>query len=746
MGECIAATEEIVEATRGEAIQCRSAAFQQYYGLGPPDLCVLEKECNGWLSHDYESSYHWVAGVELVNAAAACSYLHCLLRHQEKASWLSAKYTFKKGVLCCWNPFSRIDCRVEMEIPGGVQEFGVQEGGAKVAMTPQLWEETFLASVLRSMDRLPPVAPLKVLRPLLTIHGEKQALLICQRRFEAGVLLGCSSGSPSVTNNQLVDVLKRFFLGSSRFGDFAEFLAPRLAEHPDLVSLVIEMEMAKKNWSAAWELLHSALRRQPDSAALLGCHARLLFRHPLPDHSFALLPDNTSAGPPTHPSGRHRQLAPGPQNLTSKLPQPATVQAKVLTRRPSSASEAQHIEAPEGTMTNGCPGSPTAQQHSGSNAGGDDARPRRTAQCRLQAERAIALAPEDLRHHLLLAEVLLEEGLHGEALRRLNGIPIPSLLGSGGPVVPEEDRELLILFGISSVAGVPVSGPETRRTGPERGGDLLWNDEGSDTELDEDEEEEECDMALRRLEGHDLRGVPFAVYQLLVRINAALGWEGLLALRSQVFHMEDEPQAGPNKEVAARWFDALFHLLCEDLRQMTRWKVEDEEAVLMNTQAGETPAHAEMVFDVHDRSAADWYHRGKLALRLLKTRSAVQAFSMSGFKRVNAPAYFRLLEVYAQHGALQEALLVVGHLVKLLFPHRGEDEGSDHSAGCLSTDKDILHPPVHPIVRRALFSLVAQCGLNAVRSQCAALWETAPRCLAEVLTDAVQLRVHGCDA
>lgn len=67
------------------------------------------------------------------------------------------------------------------------------------------------------------------------------------------------------------------------------------------------------------------------------------------------------------------------------------------------------------------------------------------------------------------------------------------------------------------------------------------------------------------------------------------------------------------------------------------------------------------------------------------------------------PPPCRLLEVYAQHGALQEAVLVVGPLLGLLCPTPTEDEG-DHSAGCPSTDKDILHPPV--------------CGIGAALPPC----------------------------
>ena len=154
------------------------------------------------------------------------------------------------------------------------------------------------------------------------------------------------------------------------------------------------------------------------------------------------------------------------------------------------------------------------------------------------------------------------------------------------------------------------------------------------------------------------------------------------------------------------------------------------------------------VFDLHDRRSADWLYRGKLAERLLRLRSAVQAYRMSSWKNPNMRANVNLLSLYSRHGVLKEALQVIGHLVKASYPtlRTDTDTATDRSSGCLQSDKDILREPMHPVVRKSIFELVARYGLSQVRTQCTSICGEANTILGEVLADAVELRVYGYDA
>jgi hypothetical protein len=50
----------------------------------------------------------------------------------------------------CYNAFSRVDMRVEVKIPGGVDSYCIDERGDQREATDDLWLETFLCAVLRA--------------------------------------------------------------------------------------------------------------------------------------------------------------------------------------------------------------------------------------------------------------------------------------------------------------------------------------------------------------------------------------------------------------------------------------------------------------------------------------------------------------------------------------------------------------------------------------------------------------------
>ena len=53
-------------------------------------------------------------------------------------------------VFSCYNAFARLDMRVEVKIPGGVESYCIDERGDKRVASEGLWLETFLCGVLRA--------------------------------------------------------------------------------------------------------------------------------------------------------------------------------------------------------------------------------------------------------------------------------------------------------------------------------------------------------------------------------------------------------------------------------------------------------------------------------------------------------------------------------------------------------------------------------------------------------------------
>lgn len=51
----------------------------------------------------------------------------------------------------CFNAFSRVDIRVDVKIPGGVNAYAIDLRGERHEATQELWQETYVSALLRSI-------------------------------------------------------------------------------------------------------------------------------------------------------------------------------------------------------------------------------------------------------------------------------------------------------------------------------------------------------------------------------------------------------------------------------------------------------------------------------------------------------------------------------------------------------------------------------------------------------------------
>ena len=114
------------------------------------------------------SSYHFVSGVEASSSASLAAYLNSLTYAVEDASgWLSKGPVWKvrSGVYwcgpndvlrsalsyfhfpSCYNAFSRVDVRVDVKIPGGVNAYVVDLRGERCVMFNLLFPISSLPSL-----------------------------------------------------------------------------------------------------------------------------------------------------------------------------------------------------------------------------------------------------------------------------------------------------------------------------------------------------------------------------------------------------------------------------------------------------------------------------------------------------------------------------------------------------------------------------------------------------------------------
>jgi hypothetical protein len=140
--DSIAYLEEAVEVSFSESIVARDdalAVLSAVPGLGPPDLCWLQKGRGAWSpgddgvaagSHGY---YHHVLGGDVSSTGAIAGQFAELLAGIERPGllaglWSGSELLIQRGFYCCYDAISRTDLRCELCVPGGVV------GGSQVAV------------------------------------------------------------------------------------------------------------------------------------------------------------------------------------------------------------------------------------------------------------------------------------------------------------------------------------------------------------------------------------------------------------------------------------------------------------------------------------------------------------------------------------------------------------------------------------------------------------------------------------
>lgn len=104
--------------------------------------------------------------------------------HRVDADWIGS----------CYNAFSRVDMRVQVQIPGTVESYCVDERGNKLEATEEHWLETYLCSVLRAYsyadngagDTIKRIIGVRRFNPIMSTEQEHKFLEAAERLFFSG--------------------------------------------------------------------------------------------------------------------------------------------------------------------------------------------------------------------------------------------------------------------------------------------------------------------------------------------------------------------------------------------------------------------------------------------------------------------------------------------------------------------------------------------------------------------------------
>ncbi|KAI7117452.1 chaps-domain-containing protein, partial [Hortaea werneckii] len=183
---------ELYEDEQHSVVEIRTDSLQTLRELGPPDLVHLVKQPVKSTTKQI-GVYHHVTGVDASSSASLAAYINTLTYqpHDKQNKVIS-------GLYCCYNAFSRVDMRVQVQIPGTVESYCVDERGNKLEATEEHWLETYLCSVLRaysyadngSGDTIKRIIGVRRFNPITSTEQEHKFLEAAEKLFFSGWQLG----------------------------------------------------------------------------------------------------------------------------------------------------------------------------------------------------------------------------------------------------------------------------------------------------------------------------------------------------------------------------------------------------------------------------------------------------------------------------------------------------------------------------------------------------------------------------
>jgi len=278
---------EFFENDIGESIIGRNDSLASFRELGPPDLCHIIKTNNKVSTKDI-GSYHFVLGTDTSSSATIAAYLNSLSYSltEEQSGWFSnnksqPSWKIRSGTYCCFNAFSRVDMRVEVQIPGGVVSYLVDLKGDRHPITNNtLWQETYISGILRAImdDNDEPdgndgnqLRGLRKLDAIKSLESEKRFLDAASIEFWKSLQLGTEPEVQVATyvSNHLSNGLMKYFGNSYRYDIAAKFFQPLSEKDPEVSVLLAKSFIGYDEEIKAIEVLNKALKAKPQSYSLI---------------------------------------------------------------------------------------------------------------------------------------------------------------------------------------------------------------------------------------------------------------------------------------------------------------------------------------------------------------------------------------------------------------------------------------------------------------------------------------------
>ncbi|KAF5389777.1 hypothetical protein D9757_006011 [Collybiopsis confluens] len=275
---------ELFEVDLGESLTARTEALSTFRELGPPDLCHVVKSTGRSGQRDL-GSYHYISGVDASSSASLAAYINSLTYAiEDNSAWFSksSSWKVKNGCFCCFNAFSRVDVRVDVKIPGGVNAYVIDLRGERHDASPEIWQETYVSALLRSIlysdDSNYWLDGYRKLDPITNPESEIRFLQAAEALFTKGWQVGSDPEIQvaTVVSNHLTAGIMKYFGDSGRYQPIANLFEKLTAKEPEVASLLARSYIGMNEEVKAVQIMSSSIRQTPHSYTLLHAQCDLL--------------------------------------------------------------------------------------------------------------------------------------------------------------------------------------------------------------------------------------------------------------------------------------------------------------------------------------------------------------------------------------------------------------------------------------------------------------------------------------
>ncbi|KAJ7753788.1 Chs5p-Arf1p-binding proteins-domain-containing protein, partial [Mycena metata] len=630
---------ELFEVDLGESLTARTESLSTFRELGPPDLCHVVKSTGKTGQRDL-GSYHFVSGVDASSSASLAAYINSLTYAIEGSNaWFSNTPVWKvrNGCYCCFNAFSRVDFRVDVKIPGGVNAYVVDLRGERHEATPDMWQETYVSALLRAIlysdDPTHSLDAYRKLDPITSPEGELRFLAASEALFLKGWQVGSDPEIQvaSVTTNHLTAGLLKYFGTSGRYQQAANLFEKLSVREPEVNSLLARAYLGMHEEVKALQIMSNALRTAPGPASYTLLHAQCDFLREKgrSDWALKLARQAVNAAPSEFVTW---------EKLTEVYVELGMFESALLT-------------------LNSCPMF---------TFNGRD------------AHRQLTPSRVHLPFHRSIGEILPDrvKSEDDEADPALQRLPAPGLRGTwarayalltrlvaqigwdellktrSAVFVMEEEYRMQKAQGDFATAGSPGGHArrEARRTDEADNASTRGMVSPGGSAVSCYDEMGSRRFGFRAESDRDEMSVKTAVNTLERPVQAAAGDEEDTAGadkdkkgKEPAPPLPQEPFSFSNKRLCERWLDNLFMVLYEDLRVWTIFRAE--------------VAHFKTQHVAYRKTGLEWEILGDLGMRLHHKEEAKEAYQRClDTPRYSVKPWSKLMEMYADEGDIQRSI------------------------------------------------------------------------------------------